>query len=159
MKNISIVLNEFLIQQNLNDELCADYKPHEDSYYQSSDQDDIPSLVVLGGLSVPRADELYMDYCNELGLEIPMHVETMSFLHEVGHHITMEFLDEDEVYESEIIKMNLYMRDEECDETFIEYFKCPDEHMATLDAVKFCNACPEVARRLDADIQEALYGI
>lgn len=157
MKNINIVLNEFLVQQGYSDELAAGYIKHSDSYYQSSDRDDMPSVVILGGESDLRADELFIDYCKELGLEIDLHVETLSFLHEIGHHFTMDFLDDEEIFQSEITKIFLLMKEEETDEAFMEYFTCPIEYEATMDAVNFCNACPEVALKLDQDIQEALY--
>ena len=159
MKNINVVLNEFLVQQGYDDELAAGYIKHSDSYYQPSDRDDFRDIVVLGGMSDKRADELFMEYCRELGLAIDVHVETMSFLHEVGHHLTMDFLDEDELFDSEMTKLFLNMREEETDENFMEYFTCPIEYEATMDAVNFCNACPEVALKLDQDIQEALYGV
>ena len=159
MKNIDIVLNEFLIQQGLDDELCAGYEPNEDSYYQASDVDNLPSRVILGGMSNKKADEVFMRYCGELGLKVSVGVEVMSFLHEIGHHMTMDFLDEDELFESEMTKMFLTIDDEDTDEAFMKYFTCPIEYEATMDAVNFCNACPEVALKLDKDIKEALYGI
>ena len=158
MKNIDIVLNDFLVQQNLHDELCACFKPNSDSYYRESMVEGVNSLVVLGGLTNERADKLFMEYCGELGLEVPVSVETMSFLHEVSHHITIPFLDEDELNESEFIKLTLCITEDESDEAYMEYFKCPIEYEATNDAVKFCNACPEVVKKLDKDILEALYG-
>ena len=98
-----------------------------------------------------------MKYCKELGLEIDVHVETMSFLHEIGHHWTMNFLDENELLESEITKLCLYMKDEENDETFMKYFTCPIEYEATIDAINFCNACPEIILELDEKLQKVLY--
>lgn len=165
-KNINDVLNDFLIQQGLENELFAKYDENSDSYYQEYTYDiDIPdvkvsgvSLIVLGGLSDKKADELFMEYCGELGLKVPVSVEAMSFLHEVGHHMTLDFLDEDEHFISKIVKIKLYGREEDTDEVFMEYFKCPEEYEATMDAVNFCNACPDVAIKLSKDIQEALYG-
>lgn len=158
-KDINKVLNDFLVQQKLDDELVARYEAGSDSYYQEYSSVDTPDLVVLGGMSDKQADEVYMEYCGELGLEVPMSVEAMSFLHEVGHYITMPFLDDDEKFSSELVKMHCYMLDERTNESFRDYFDCPIEKEATLDAVRFCNACPEVAMELSKDIEEALYGV
>ena len=155
IKKIDIVLNKFLVEQGLADSLCACYIEDCDSYYQ---YDNVLSRVVLGGLTNKKADEIYMDYCRELGLEVDVDVITMSFLHEVGHHNTIDFLDGEEIFESEMIKLLLAANNEETKEYFMRYFECPEEYEATWDAVSFCNAYPEVVLQLDADIQNALYG-
>lgn len=157
-KSINNVLNDFLAQQGYDNELAAGYIKHADSYYQPSDTDELPSVVVLGGMSNKRADELFMEYCKELGLKVDLSVETMSFLHEIGHHFTIDFLDENELISSELTKIYLNAKAEETDKTFMEYFTCPIEYEATMDAVNFCNAYPEVVKELDKDIEEALYG-
>ena len=158
--NIDNVLNNFIKQQGY-DDLTACYKEFEDSYYAPNA---LGGTVVLGNMSNPDADRVFMQLCKEeFGLEIEdLHIETLSFLHEVGHYITMDYLDDDEIYESEVTKMMLYMSKDDSeytDKDYEMYMLCPIEYEATLDAVKFCNACPEVVRKLDRDIQEALYGI
>lgn len=155
IKKIDIVLNKFLVEQGLADSLCACYIEDCDSYYQ---YDAVLSRVVLGGLTNKKADEIYMDYCRELGLKVDVDVMTMSFLHEVGHHNTIDFLDGEEIFESEMIKLLLAANNKETKEYFMKYFECPEEYEATWDAVSFCNAYPEVVLQLDADIQNALYG-
>lgn len=154
IRKIDIVLNNFLVEQGYSDELCACYEANSDSYYES---DELISRVVLGGLTNKAADKVFMEYCKELGLNVELHVETLTFLHEVGHHITLDFLDIDEINKSEAIKMLLRLKNEETVENFMEYFTCPEEYEATWDAVKFCNTYPEVVKKLDKDIQEALY--
>lgn len=156
MAQIDVILNDFLKQQGYSDELIAYYDPNSDSYYQAGIE---ISEVVLGGMTNKIADEIYMRYCKELGLEIEVDVITMSFLHEVGHHMTLDFLDEDEINQSEWVKALLCIsKDEEeyTKEDYMQYFTCPEEYEATWDAIKFCNACPEVVKKLDAAIQEAL---
>ena len=158
--DINAVLNNFIKQQGYND-LHATYLKYEDSYYLSGSNHD---TVVLGGMSDLKADEIFMNLCkNEFGLKVEgLHIETLSFLHEIGHYITIDFLDDEEIQKSELTKMMIYMSEndyEYTDEDYIRYMTCPIEYEATLDAVKFCNTCPEVVKKLDRDIQEALYGI
>ena len=155
IKKIDIVLNKFLVEQGLADSLCACYIEDCDSYYQ---YDAVLSRVVLGGLTNKKADEVFMNYCKELGLMVDVHIETLSFLHEVGHHNTIDFLDGEEIFESEMVKLLLAANNEETEEYFMRYFVCPEEYEATWDAVSFCNAYPETVLQLDADIQNALYG-
>lgn len=157
MTQIDAVLNDFLKQQGLHDELNAYYDPTCDSYYQyGSDM----SRVVLGGMTNKVADEIYMRFCKDLGLKVDIDVITMSFLHEVGHHMTLDFLDEDEISESEWTKVILRITKDDSEyteEDYMKYFNCPEEFEATWDAIKFCNACPEVAKALDTAILETIY--
>ena len=120
IKKIDIVLNKFLVEQGLADSLCACYIEDCDSYYQ---YDSVLSRVVLGGLTNKKADEIYMDYCRELGLEVDVDVMTMSFLHEIGHHNTIDFLDGEEIFESEMIKLLLAANNEETKEYFKHVIK------------------------------------
>ena len=153
VNKINTVLNSFLTKQGFSDELKACYVADKDSYYHYG-----KNLVVLGGLTNKKADEIFMDYCKELGLEVDVHIETLSFLHEVGHHNTIDFLDSEEIFESEMVKLFLASKNEETEEYFMRYFVCPEEYEATWDAVSFCNAYPEIVLQLDKDIQNALYG-
>lgn len=154
MNKVTDVLNEFLVQQGYNDELTALYNPDEESYYNCEER-----LVVFGGLTNRYADELFMKYCKTLGLVIPVHIETLTFLHEVGHHLTVDFLDEEEIVNSEWTKFLLNLKDDwYTEKDYMSYFACPVEYEATMDAVKFCNNCPKVVMDLDKKIQKALYG-
>ena len=155
MANINTVLNDFIKEQGYTN-LVAKYSPDEDSYYATDCADN--NIVVLGGLTNKKADDVYMTYCKDLGLRVDIDVITLSFLHEVGHHNTLDFLDGDEILESETIKLLLAAANVETDEYFMKYFECPEEYEATWDAVSFCNAYPERVLRLNRDIMEALYG-
>ena len=153
---ITNILNNFLKSQGYaENEVYAKFVVDEDSYYDESES--VP-YIVLGGMTNKKADEIFMKYCKEtLGLVTEISVITLTFLHELGHHNTVDFLDNDELFESELTKMALACKGEETEEAFIKYFTCPIEMEATIDAVEFCNHCPEAAKKLDAAIQEALY--
>lgn len=152
-ERISQVLNNFLVSQGY-DDVIVRFIQISDSYYTPG----VIGEVVLGGISNIKADEVFVEYCKELGLKEDISIETLSFLHELGHHNTIDFLDDEEIYESEMIKMLLYMQDEETKEAFMKYFNCPIEKEATIDAIKFCNHFPRAAAELDKQIQEVLYG-
>ena len=152
---VTNVLNEFLKTQGYaEDEICAEYRADEDSYYDESTS--VP-LIVLGGLTNKKADEIFMRFCKEeLGLVTDVDIVTLTFLHELGHHNTIDFLDEEENADSEFTKLMLAVLGEDTKEDYMSYFTCPIEIEATIDAVEFCNHCPEAAKKLDAAIQEAL---
>ena len=153
-QEISKVLNNFLQVQGYTD-VTASFVQVSDSYYTSGAE---CSEIILGGLTNSKADEIFMKYCKTLGLEVEVSVETLSFLHELGHHNTLDFLDPDEIAESEFIKENLYMQDEETEEAFMQYFTCPEEMEATADAVEFCNHNPVIVKMFDKQLLNALYG-
>ena len=152
-QKVTEVLNSFLQTQGYTD-VKAKYVKLLDSYYAPGAE---CGEIVLGGISNLNADKVFMNYCKSLGLAVDISVETMSFLHELGHHNTMDFLDDDELFESEFIKMMLYMQDDESEEGYMKYFTCPIEREATIDAIEFCNHCSNVAIELDKKLLKALY--
>lgn len=152
-EKVTKVLNNFLESQGYSEDVVAKFINISDSYYAPG----IIGEVVLGGITNKAADEVFLRYCKELGLNIEVSVETLSFLHELGHYNTMDFLDDDEILESELTKLMLYMQDEESEENFIKYFNCPIEREATIDAIEFCNHCSTAVIQLDKEIQGALY--
>ena len=153
-QKISNVLNNFLQIQGYTD-VKVNFVSVSDSYYTIGAE---YGEITLGGLTNPKADEIFMKYCKTLGLEVEVSVETLSFLHELGHHNTLDFLDPDEIAASELLKENLYMQDEETEETFMQYFTCPEEMEATADAVDFCNHNPVIVKMFDKQLLNALYG-
>jgi hypothetical protein len=150
-ERVSKVLNDFLQSQGYSN-VIAQYIELSDSYYLATGQ------IVLGGLADVKADEIFVEYCErDLGLKVNISVETLAFLHELGHHNTLVFIDDIDIIASDVIKEILYMQAEETEEAFMEYFTCPVEQEATVDAVNFCNHNPEVVMQLDKDLLAALY--
>ena len=147
---IDTILNNFLKFCGF-DDARAEYIEHSDSYYYNNQ-------IVLGGMSDLLGDEIFLDYCrNTLGLKVKVSVETLSFLHELGHHKTLEIINDEDYLASEIIKRMLYEQDIEDEERFIKYFTCPVEEAATIDAVSFCNSNPDLVTILDEMLLDALY--
>ena len=153
-ERVTKVLNNFLQLQGYTD-VIASFDKLADSYYAPGAE---YGVVVLGGISNLDADKVFMNYCKELGLNIDISIETISFLHELGHHNTMDFLDDEELEESELVKMMLYLNAEESDESYMKYFTCPIEQAATIDAVDFCNHNPVIVKMFDTQLLNALYG-
>lgn len=152
-EKVTNILNSFLEKMGYND-LIAEYIHLSDSFYISQGS---TGNVVLGGLADKEADKIFMKYCKQLGLNIEVSVETMTFLHEVSHHNTIDFLDDDELLDSELIKLTLYMQNEQTEENFMKYFTCPIEKEATVDAVNFCIKYPSIVQNLDKELLVALY--
>ena len=153
-ERVSKVLNDFLKLQGYNN-VTAKYNELMDSYYSANP---VMGEIVLGGITNPAADEVFVEYCEkDLGLTVEISVETLAFLHELGHHNTLVFIDDIDIIASDVIKEILYMQDEETEEAFMKYFTCPVEQEATTDAVNFCNHNPEVVMQLDKDLLAALY--
>ena len=140
---ITNILNNFLRTQGYpEDEIYAEYRENENSYYDESYS---TSLIVLGGLTNKKADKVFMEFCkNDLGLKTKVSIITLSFLHELGHHNTTYLLDEEEIINSEFTKLMLSILGKETKEAFLEYFMCPSEIEATINAVEFCNNYPNV---------------
>ena len=149
-QKVEQILNSFLTSQSY-DGVRAEYIEQSDSYYCNG-------LIVLGGMSDLQGDEIFMDYCvNTLGLQVEVSIETLSFLHELGHHNTLEIISEEDYIASEIIKQYLYEQDIEDEERFIKYFDCPTERAATVNAVEFCNNNPLIVKKLDKELLDAIY--
>lgn len=149
-QKVEQILNNFLTSRSCND-VRAEYIEQSDSYYCNG-------LIVLGGMSDLKGDEIFMDYCvNTLGLKVEVSVETLSFLHELGHHNTLEIISDEDYVASEIIKQYLYEHDVEDEERFIKYFDCPTEKAATINAIEFCNDNPLIVKKLDEELLSAIY--
>ena len=137
MNNYGIKRQEIKIGQNYNNSNnITNKKKSDDQYVQAFTLDDRPKKLE----------------------RVEVSVETLSFLHELGHHNTLDFLDPDEIAASELLKENLYMQDEETEEAFMQYFTCPEEMEATADAVDFCNHNPVIVKMFDKQLLNALYG-
>jgi len=150
IQKIEQILNSFLESQQY-DGVRAEYIEQSDSYYCNG-------LIVLGGLSDLKGDEIFMNYCiNILGLQIEVSIETLTFLHELGHHNTLDKISDKDYYISEVVKMMLYEQNKETEEYFMTYFDCPTERAATTNAIRFCNKNVELVMNLDKELLEAIY--
>lgn len=127
MNVVEQVLNKFLT--NFKFECTAKYMEDSDSYY-----DDAEEVIILGGMSDLTADMYFMNLCKERGLKAEVNVDTMSFLHELGHYETMFLLDDEDWKKSYLIKAVAEVKQD-----YMMYFKCPVEIIATDWAINFAN--------------------
>lgn len=139
---INKVLNDFLKE---NDFDCgAEYVAESDSYY-----DMIEEHIVLGGQSVLRGDEIFIEYCKKLGLEKEYSINTLSFMHELGHHITLDEADDEDWEYARLLDIAVLLEPDN-DEKYLKYFTQPIEAMATEWAVEFMNEHSKMMEIFDA---------
>jgi len=142
------ILNNFLEMNGF--EASAAYDVEQDSYYDIDEEH-----IVLGGKSVLAADALFIDYCNELGIEHQCSIDTLSFLHELGHHCTLHLLTDKEIEISNMINLRCLLK-EESEEVYNMYFRCPEESIATQWAVDFVNEHWDIVEALDRELRNEL---
>ena len=94
----------------------------ENDFYWGLDTDTISYSFV----HTERFIEDFTEVCNGLGLAYDIDIFWLSFFHELGHSMTYQFVDDDEVDEAESA-------------TGIAYYYCTRELIATEWAVKFIN--------------------
>ena len=129
------------------EECVPAYDRLSDSYYSYPE-----SKAVLGGMSNLEADKVFMDFIKtEYELE-GISVEMMSFLHEVGHHMTFDYMEEDELIKS--AAMEHYANKFHSYET---YFKAPVEIVAAEWAVSATKNYYSSIVELDKELIEAIY--
>ena len=146
------ILNNFL-QENCFD--ChAVYDVEADSYYSIYEEE-----IVLGGQPDAVADKVFMKYVKELGLMGEWNINTLTFMHELSHHLTLHLLDEEEVKISQEIKFFCSLESErfgDNEDICMIYFKCPEEAIATEYAVEYLNNNYELMQEFDKELTDAL---
>ena len=140
--NRTSILNNFLLENHFDE--TAKYVAESDSYY-----DDGEELIVLGGLTVPAADKIFIKYCYSLGLSYEVDIEVLSFLHELCHGETLHIATEEDELNRDLTIMLCNLLGVEDEEDFMMYFTTPIEAMATEWAVNFCNENIEKVKELE----------
>ena len=84
------ILNNFLQENGF--DCHAVYDIEADSYYSIYEEE-----IVLGGQPDAVADRVFMKYVKELGLIGEWNINTLTFMHELSHHLTLHLLDEEEI--------------------------------------------------------------
>lgn len=137
------VLNRFLKKQGFD---CA---AREDDYffYEYS-----RSAICFTTKSDERMDRLFREFAVRLGLAIDCGDFLLAFFHELGHHETMDLLEEEDYIFSQDVKGTLTASDKDCE----IYFNLPDEIEATLWAIDYINANEEIIKKLKKSIDKAI---
>ena len=123
----------------------------EDSSY---DKDKL--VINLGMESYPNVGRYFEQYLYEYGLEYTgIFDEVLAFLHELGHHMTINSFSEKEIFILAMSKEFLDVPDEH--EWYEEYWLMPDELAANMWEINFINSNIEVVEELcDIFIRECV---
>lgn len=76
-------------------------------------------------------DEWFKEFAHSLNSKVNCDIFLLSFFHELGHHETIDDLDEDVIYDCWNIKGILNRKKETTKEDNFAYFNLPDERAAT----------------------------
>ena len=145
-EKLSEILTDFLNSEEIDVE--ADYGL--DFCYDYTE-----SKVYYSFLIPDRSGEWLMEFAKEHGLKYDCGSFFLSFFHEVGHHLTIDLLDEDEEEYSSDMKKSLSSTRED---NFI-YFNLPDEKIATEWAINYINNNKEKLSELSLKIQPLIKSI
>ena len=149
MENIYIseldkIINDFLLNNNFD---CSAKFGSDFAYWYENSEIEYSLLVS------ERLDNMFKEFAESIGLKINCGNFLLSFFHELGHHNTLDFLDDDLYKESQLIKSNL---NSEIDEDCKKYFELYDEIEATKWAIGYINNNEEKIKKFAIDIQENL---
>ena len=149
MENIYIseldkIINDFLLDNNFD---CSAKFGSDFAYWYKNSEIEYSLLVS------ERLDNMFKEFAESIGLKINCGNFLLSFFHELGHHNTLDFLDDDLYKESQLIKSNL---NSEIDEDCKKYFELYDEIEATKWAIGYINNNEEKIKKFAIDIQENL---
>ena len=149
MENIYIseldkIINDFLLDNNFD---CSAKFGSDFAYWYENSEIEYSLLVS------ERLDNMFKEFAESIGLKINCGNFLLSFFHELGHHNTLDFLDDDLYEESQLIKSNL---NSEIDEDCKKYFELYDEIEATKWAISYINNNEEKIKKFAIDIQENL---
>ena len=109
------------------------------------------------------SDELFIDFIRENFGYTVFNSFIISLLHEVGHHYTLDLIDDETnafcEFEKERISVDLAnaTTKEEIKELNYQYFNLPDEIEATAWAVEYAEKHPQQIKRMWRKVCDALY--
>lgn len=110
------------------------------------------SEIMYSFVTDARMDKLFMLNAKNLGLKCKIDTFLLAFLHELGHHETLDQIEDQEADYSRDVKKTLTSTDEDC----IIYFNLPDERAATEWAINYIHNHAEELARLWQDLQPAI---
>lgn len=120
IENIENILNKFLEPFECKSELGSDF-----SYWYSE------SLICFA-LAVTESNDIdFREFCKELQPELHCDIFLLSFMHELGHHETLDEWNDEEYLDMKIQKEQINkMKVSQREKNFM-YFNIPDERRAT----------------------------
>lgn len=105
---------------------CEVIEGNEFAYYYEE------SIIVV---DFNDKDETFRDFARTLGLDKSVSAFTISFLHELGHNETIDFVEE---YKGDKDKLSLD-----------DYFNLEEEIEATQWAIDYCNEHKNIIKRIE----------
>ena len=152
VKMLDNILNEFLEEFEAEAGIGPDF-----AYYYTS------SYIQYTLVVSDKASTYFMNHIHKLAPDIKCDVFLISFLHELGHHETMDDLtNEDERFSRDTkVTINQALNSKECDPVVEEavhslYFNLPDESAATVWAIQYIRNNPEKIAALWKRVQAAI---
>lgn len=120
VENIENILNKFLEPFECTAKLGSDF-----SYWYSE------SLICFA-LAVAESNDIdFRDFCKELQPELHCDIFLLSFIHELGHHETLDEWNDEEYLDMKIQKEQINKMKVSQKEKNFMYFNIPDERRAT----------------------------
>lgn len=117
---IENILNKFLESFECEAKLGSDF-----SYWYSD------SLICFALAISESSDRDFQEFCRELQPELHCDTFLLSFMHELGHHETLDEWDDDEYLDMKIQKEKINKMKVSQKEKNFMYFNIPDERRAT----------------------------
>lgn len=140
---INKVLNTFLEDHEFD---CTADMSTDFSYYWREE------IITYSIIVSERMDDLFLTFAKENGLAVDCGIFILSFFHELGHHLTIDDLTDEEEEECQAVKDTLTDSDADCN----KYFCLLDEWLATSWAIDYINNNVDEVRELAESLQEAI---
>ena len=140
---INRVLNKYLKD---NDFDCKVAMATDFAYYWEEE------LITYSLVVSERMNKMFLDFAKRKGLKVDCGIFILSFFHELGHHLTIDDLTEEEEEECEAVKDTLTDNDADCE----KYFSLLDEWLATSWAIDYINNNVDEIRELAEKVQRAI---
>lgn len=145
VSNINSILNDFLTPFECSADISTDFE------YLYAESKIHYALVVS-----EKSNRLFLNDVERRFPTIHADIFLWSFLHELGHHMTMDDMEDEEVAESENIKNYLDTVNLTDKEKYNLYFNAPDEKLATEWAADYMLAHSEEINNLWVALKAAI---
>lgn len=146
VRKLESKVNKFLAPFNLKSKLGDEF-----AYFFVSE------IVQFSIAITERSDAEYIKFIkNEFDYDVP-NMFLFSFLHEVGHHMTNDELEEEDFEEDEFQKFEIseHMNDDNYEEYSLKYFHCPTEFLANEWAIDYYRNHEEEVNRKGKEMIKA----
>lgn len=144
-ESIENILNKFLEPFECTAELSSDF-----SYWYSE------SLICVALAVTEANDRDFQEFCKELQPELHCDTFLLSFMHELGHHETLDEWDDEEYLDMKIQKEKINKMKVNQKEKNFMYFNIPDERRATEWGLQYIMENQTEMMSLWAELKQAI---